>query len=236
MRSPPLKENLLLPPAWLCVVSLLGHNKFHTVQLVWELYSQSLLECVCGLPYLLKPIHPANIDLWNAVGSHSPRELLRQSAPLLQFLLPYVWLNKSTFLLSYSLCSPVYEAKQRYICCLQTRSYIIYFCASMDSRSPLVCGVRSLSLLYIPVPRQAEADFSLVDLLQGRLPLVCCGEKQCGLWRPACAWVCLSASGREKLFSPYPSMKGTWRGFGTGRISSVSTRGHQTTDRGKKLQ
>lgn len=151
--------------------------------------------------YLLEPIHPANIDLWNVVASHSRCKLPRQSAVLLQFLLPYVWLNKTTVLSLSIACSRVYGAKQGWICCLQTESYIIYSSKSLDWCSTADCGVRSLSLLHILVPRQAQAAFSLIDLLQGRALLVCCGEKQSCLRRPPRAWVCLSARGREKLFS-----------------------------------
>lgn len=111
------------------------------------------------------------------------------------------------------------------------RSYIIYFFNAMVLCIPVVCGVRSSSLLYIPVPRQAEADFSLVDLLWG-------GPPSRKLWREA-VWsqetcLCLSvliSRMRREAFPPYPSMKGTWRGFSTGGIYYINTSCKQSTER-----
>lgn len=111
------------------------------------------------------------------------------------------------------------------------RSYIIYVFNSLGSRSPVVCDVGLLSLLYIQIPRRAEADSSRIDLLQGRLPLVCCEEKQCGLRRPACAWVCLSAGGREKLFSPILQWRAPGEASAQVGIRYISTGGYQTTAR-----
>lgn len=184
----------LLPPAWLCVVSLLGHKKCHTVQLLENSIPRLCWNerCVWTAVFTETNTSSKYWPVWNIVGSHSACKLLRQSAALLQFPLPYVWLNKSTLLSPNTSYYQVYEAKQGYICCLQTRSYIIYFFNCLGLCSPLACGVRSLSLLCILVPRQAEGDLSLTDLLQGRLPLVGCVEKSSvvsgGSPAPGCAY------------------------------------------------
>lgn len=101
-------------------------------------------------------------------------------------------------------------------CWRQTKIHVLSINKIIHHLPSLPHCTGTARLLHILVPRQAEADFSLIDLLQGRRTLVCCGEKQCGLRRPACARVCLSASGREKLFSLILQGRGARRGFSTG--------------------
>lgn len=86
-------------------------------------------------------------------------------------------------------------------CCLQTRSYIIYFLNSSDSCSPVVCGFRSLSLLYIPFPRQISLSltFCRADCMLGAMWREAVWSQEAGS-----ASVCLSASGREELSPLHP--------------------------------
>lgn len=85
-EASPQKENLYyhLPGFVLC------HYRDTTNFILYSWLRTLFPDCagisgVCGLQYLLKPIRPANIDLWNVVGSHSAHKLLRQSAAFLHF-------------------------------------------------------------------------------------------------------------------------------------------------------
>lgn len=82
------------------------------------------------------------------------------------------------------------------ICFQQTRSYIIYF---FNSYSSVVAGVRSQSLL--PSRPQGRQKISLLLTFYRAGYCLCCREKLCGLQRPTCLWVCLSAGEAMELFS-----------------------------------
>lgn len=103
---------------------------------------------------------------WEAAGAC---EVPRQS-PILQFLLPYVDLTSP---LSFRYTPCVSNSMKPNKDTVSKVDHIIHLLNSLDACNPAVCGVRAWSLLYITVPGQAEVEFSLTDLLQGSLLLVC---------------------------------------------------------------
>lgn len=206
----------LLPPARLCVLSLQGHNTFHAVQLL-----ENYIPRFCWNEHRVwtAVFTGANTSskYW-PVKCSGESQRLRRSAALLQFLLPYVCLNKST-VLWLSASSQVYEAKQGWICCLQTRSYIIYLLNSAGW-----CVVSG----HEAAARSPGRGMPLIDLLQGGLPLAV--WRKAVLSQEACLHlgVLISECKREAI-SPILQ----WRapGEASALVRLAGKVFHQTTDR-----
>ena len=175
-----------------CVITGTQHISYCTS--AWEtLFPDSAgTRSVWGLRYLPKPIHPANIDLWNVAGSRGAGGLPRRSAALLQFLSPYVWLNKSSVLSLHTSCSQVDADKQGWSCCLQTRSYIIYSFKLSQPRWSAVPGHR--------VSSTPGSQGRVLSHWPSAERLMCCGGKRPGLRRPACVCVLISQPKKEAIF------------------------------------
>lgn len=131
---------------------------------------------VCGLQYLLKPIHATNIDLWNVEGSHSVCRLLGQTAALPHFFCHMFDLT-SPLSFHYTPCVLwCVELNKEKIRFQQTRSYIMYF---LNSCSSVVGGVRSQRLLPSRPQGRQKIILSLTFSRAGYC--LCCREKLCGL-------------------------------------------------------
>lgn len=146
---------------------------------------------VWWLQNLLKPIHSANIDL---------REACRRSG--ITFPSPYVWLNKSHSF-HYAVCSPACEAWHRYICCLLTRSYIIYFFNCLDWCSPVGSGHWISSASWSP-GRRGLVPLLLTLFTEQTNSQMWWSEERGVPW------------GHKQRVS---SVKDIWRDFSPGRIS-----------------
>lgn len=164
------------------------------------------MRTACELQYLLKPIHVANIDLWDVERSHNNRQTPEAMRSIISFLLPYVWLNKLTGLPLFTLCSQVNEAKQVKICSLQTKTYIIY---SFNSCSSLVGGLRPPSSLT------GRRSLSL-SLWPSAGRAVVGGETAAWSQEARLLLRALISTRKRGAVFPHPSLKGNSRGICTG--------------------